>query len=289
MIAVYRKEMRGYFTTLTGYMLMALYLLFAGIFVTVYNLYDGTPSIEVSYSEIVIILLIIIPLLTMRSIAEERHQKTSLLLSSLPITTADYIIGKYLAMLTLLALPILLVFCYSAVLSFYGEVRLLSAALSTLALFLVASALTAIGLFLSSLTDNSLVAGGLTFGVLLLIYFLPTLILLLPSTALGSLLVFTVLIILLALLLYKLTASLNAALIAGLIAEIALLTLFFIDQRLLEGAAAKFFSFLSLTERFDLFSLYGIFDLSAIVYFVSVATLFLFFTVLSMEKKRVSA
>lgn len=288
MIAVYRKEMRGYFTTLTGYMLMALYLLFAGIFVTVYNLYDGTPSIEVSYSEIVIILLIIIPLLTMRSIAEERHQKTSLLLSSLPITTADYIIGKYLAMLTLLALPILLVFCYSAVLSFYGEVRLLSAALSTLALFLVAAALTAIGLFLSSLTDNSLVAGGLTFGVLLLIYFLPTLILLLSSTALGSLLVFTVLIILLALLLCKLTASLNVALIAGLLAEIALLTLFFIDQRLLEGSAAKFFSFLSLTERFDLFSLYGIFDLSAIVYFVSVASLFLFFTVLSMEKKRVS-
>lgn len=289
MIAVYRKEMRGYFTTLTGYMLMALYLLFAGIFVTVYNLYDGTPSIEVSYSEIVIILLIIIPLLTMRSIAEERHQKTSLLLSSLPITTADYIIGKYLAMLTLLALPILLVFCYSAVLSFYGEIRLLSAVLSTLALFLVAAALTAIGLFLSSLTDNSLVAGGLTFGVLLLIYFLPTLILLLPSTALGSLLVFTVLIILLALLLCKLTASLNIALIAGLLAETVLLTIFFIDQRLLEGGAAKFFSFLSLTERFDLFSLYGIFDLSAIVYFVSVAALFLFFTVLSMEKKRVSA
>lgn len=286
MIAVYRKELRSYFTSLTGYMLMAIYLLFSGIFVTVYNLYNGAPSIEVSYADSIIILLIVIPLLTMRSIAEERHQKTDLLLSSLPITTADYIVGKFLAMLTLLALPIFTVFCYTAILSFYGSIRLISAILTTLALFLLAAALVAIGLFLSTLTDNSLIAGGLTFGVLLLIYFLPTLIMLLPATALGSLLIFTVLIILLALLLYKLTSSLNIALLTGLIGETVLVTLFFIDNTLLEGAAAAFFSYLSLTERFDLFSLYGIFDLSAIVYFISTAALFLFFSVLSMEKKR---
>lgn len=289
MIAIYRKELRSYFTSLTGYMLMALYLLFSGIFVTVYNLYGGTPSIEISYADSIIVLLIVIPLLTMRSIAEERQRKTSLLLSSLPISTADYIIGKYLAMLTLLALPILLVFGYTAILSFYGEIKLLSAALSTLALFLVAAALTAIGLFLSSLTDNSLIAGGLTFGVLLLVYFLPTLIVLLPATAAGSMIIFTVLILLAALLIYKLTVSLNIALITGLISETVLIALFFIDRTLFEGAAADFFSFLSLTERFDLFTLYGIFDLSAIVYFVSTAILFLFFTVLSMEKKRLHA
>lgn len=286
MIAVYRKELRSYFTSLTGYMLIAIYLLFAGIFVTVYNFFGGTPSIEVSYADSMIVLLLVIPLLTMRSIAGECHQKTAPLLSSLPITTADYIIGKYLAMLTLLILPIFTVFCYSAILSFYGDIRLLSALLSTVALFLLAAALTAIGLFLSSLTDNMLIAGALTFGVLLTIYFLPTLILLLPATALGSLIVFSIIILLLGFLLFKLTESLNLALIAGLIGEIALFAFFFIDSTLLEGAAADFFSFLSLTERFNLFTLYGIFDLSAIVYFVSVAALFLFFTVLSMEKKR---
>lgn len=286
MIAIYRKELRSYFTSLTGYMLIALYLLFSGIFVTVYNLYGGTPSIEVSYADSIIVLLIIIPLLTMRSIAEERHQKTSLLLSSLPISTADYIIGKYLAMLTLIGLPILIVFGYTAILSFYGNVNLTSSILSTLALFLIAAAFAAIGLFLSSLTDNSLIAGGFTFGVLLLIYFLPTLILLLPATALGSLIVFTLLVLLISLLIFKLTTSLNAALITGMIAEIALIAVFLVDSTRLEGSAAAFFSQLSLTERFDLFTLYGIFDLTAIVYFISTAALFLFFTVLSMEKKR---
>lgn len=286
MTAVYRKELHSYFTSLTGYLLMALYLLFSGIFVTVYNLYEGTPSIEITYSDSIIILLVIIPLLTMRSIAGERQQKTSLLLSTLPISTADYIIGKYLAMLTLLALPIAIVFGYTAILSFYGSVQLLSAFLSTAAIFLVASSLTAIGLFLSSLTDNPMIAGGLTFGVLFLIYFLPALIVLLPATALGSLIVFTIVILLLALLIFKLISSLNFALIAGLLAETGLIALFFIDNSLLEGASAEFFSFLSLTERFEHFSLYGIFDLTAIVYFISIAALFLFFTVLSMEKKR---
>lgn len=285
MIAVYRKELRSYFTSITGYLMMALYLLFSGIFVTVYNLFGGAPSLEVAYADIVIVLLIIIPLLTMRSIAEERQKKTSLLLSTLPISTADYIIGKYLAMLTLLALPIFFVFGYTAILSFYGEIRLLSAALSTLALFFVAAALTAIGLFLSTLTDNTLIAGGLTFCVLLLIYFLPTLILLLPATAVGSLIVFALLVILLALLIYRL-AGLNTALIAGFLGETALFAVFFIDSSLLEGAAADFFRLLSLTERIDLFTLYGIFDLSAIIYFISTAALFLFFSILSMEKKR---
>lgn len=286
MFAIYRKELRSYFTNITGYLLIGLYLLFSGIFITVYNLYNGSPSIEVSYADSILILLIIIPLLTMRSIAEERHQKTSLLLSSLPISTADYVIGKYLAMITLLSLPIIMVFCYSSVLSFYGSVRLVSALLSTIALLLLAAALTAIGLFLSSLTDSSLIAGGLTFGVLLLIYFLPTLILLLPATAMGSLIIFTVIILLLSFLLYKLTNSLNIALITGLICEIVLIAVFLIDRTLLEGSAPEFISYLSLTERFDLITLYGIFDLSAIVYYISAAILFLLFTILSMEKKR---
>lgn len=286
MIAIFRKELRSYFTGITGYLLIALYLLFSGIFVTVYSLFNGSPSIEVSYSDSIIVLLIIIPLLTMRSIAEERNRKTDLLLSSLPISTADYIIGKYLAMLTLLALPIFTVFCYSAILSFYGDIRLIPSLLSTLALFLLAAAFCAIGLFISSLTDNSMIACGLTFGVLLLIYFLPTLILLLPATAMGSLVIFTVVILLLAVLIYKLSGSLNIALISGMIGLTVLIAVFLIDSTLLEGSAAKCFGLLSLTERFDLFSLYGIFDLSAIVYFISIAALFLFFSILSMEKKR---
>ncbi len=286
MNAVYRKELRSYFSSLTGYLLIAFYLLFAGIFITVYNLYGQTPSIEVSYSYVMIVLLIVIPLLTMRSLAGERHQKTHLLLSSLPISTADYIIGKYLAMLTLLAVPTVILFSYTAILSFYGNIRLLSAILSTIAFFLVAAALTAIGLFLSSLTENSLIAGSLTFGVLLLVYFLPTLILMLPATALGSLLIFSILILLFGLLLFRLTGSLNIALIGGLLPETLLIALFLYKSSLLEGAAAKLFRFLSLTEQFELFSLYGIFDVQAIVYFLSVTALFLFFTVLSMEKKR---
>lgn len=286
MIAVFKKELRAAYTGLLGYALSSFYLLFAGVFVTMNNLYGQDPAIEYTYSYILFALLMIIPVLTMRSLAEERQNGTYLLLSSLPLRTLDFVLGKYFALLCVLALPIGLVGTYAVILSFYGNVRMLSAVLVTFALFLVAASMTAIGLFISSVTSSVMMSAVLTLGALLLIYYLPGLIVLLPATALGSFLVFTILIICIGALIGYFTKSLNWGLLATALLEGGLVALLLFKPTLLEGSAATVIGLLSLTSRFELFSLYGLFDLSAVFYFLSMCFLFLYFTVAAVEKRR---
>lgn len=286
MIAVYKKELRAGFSGLIGYAMIAFYLLFAGVFITMNNLFGQSPAIEASYSYILFALLMIIPVLTMRALAEEQHSGTFLLLSSLPLRTVEYVLGKYFALLTQLAIPIGIVGCYTLILSLYGRVRPLSALLVTLVLFLVAAAMTAIGLFISSLTTNSLLAAVLTLAALLLIYYLPGLVVLLPATAMGSFWIFTILIAGVGILVGYYMKSLNWGLLTTAISEGILIAILLLSPTLLEGSAAVLMSLLSITDRFEIFSLYGIFDLTAVVYYLSVCFLFVYFTVASMEKKR---
>lgn len=286
MIAIYKKELRQAYTGLLGYALSAFYLLFAGVFVTMNNLYGKDVSIETTYSYILFSLLLITPILTMRSLAEERQSGTYLLLSSLPIRTADFVMGKYLALLTVMAAPIALVGSYAVILSFYGTVRPLSVILVTLALFLVAAAMIALGIFISSVSSGVMMAAVLTMGALLMIYYLPSLVVLLPATAMGSFWIFTALILLIGAMIGYYTQSLNWGLLSTAVSEGILLSVLLLNASLLEGAAANLFGLLSLTSRFELFSLYGLFDLSAICYFVSVCFVFVYFTVVSVEKRR---
>lgn len=286
MFAVYKKELRTGFSGLMGYAMIAFYLLFAGVFITMNNLFGQSPAIESTYSYIMFALLMIIPVLTMRSLSEERHSGTFLLLSSLPLRTVEYVLGKYFALLTQLAIPMGIVGCYTVILSFYGPVRPLSAILVTIILFLVAAAMTAIGLFISSVTTNSLLAAVLTLAVLLLIYYLPGLVVLLPTTAMGSFWIFTILIACVGALVGYFMKSLNWGLLTTAILEGSLIALLLFAPALLEGSAAIVMSLLSVTDRFEIFSLYGIFDLTAVLYYLSVCFLFVYFTVASMEKKR---
>ena len=286
MIAVYKKELRILFSGLMGYAIIAFYLLFAGVFVTMNNLFGQNPALESTYSYLLFALLMIIPVLTMRVLAEERQSGTFLLLSSLPLRTIDYVLGKYLALLTELAIPMGIVGTYTFLLSLYGTVRPFSALLSTFALFLAAAAMTAIGLFISSVTTNALFAAVLTLAALLLIYYLPGLAVLLPATAMGSFWLFTVLILGIGALIGYFMKSWNFGLLSVALLEGSLVAILLLVPDWLEGSAALVLGMLSLTDRFELFSLYGIFDVTAIVYYLSVAFLFVFFTVASMEKKR---
>ena len=286
MIAIFKKELRSAYTGLLGWSLSAFYLLFAGVFVTMNNLYGKDVSIENTYSYILFALLLVTPILTMRSLAEERQSGTYLLLSSLPIRTADFVLGKYLALLVVMAAPIGLVGSYAFILSFYGTVRPLSVILVTLALFWVAAAMIALGLFISSVSSGVMMAAVLTMGALLMIYYLPSLVVLLPATAMGSFWIFTALIIGIGALIGYYTKSLNWGLLSTAFIEGILLTVLLVSPTWLEGSAATLFGLLSLTSRFELFSLYGLFDLSAICYFLSVCFLLVYFTVVAVEKRR---
>ncbi len=286
MLAVYTREMKSFFSNFTGYITIAFFLLFAGIFVTVNNLFVGSSAIEASYTNTVLVYLFAIPILTMKTMSEEKRAGTDILLRSLPLRTTDYILGKYFAVVTMIFIPTVIIFSYTLILSFYGSINLLSAIFGTLALFLCGCALAAIGLFISSLTSSMVTSAISCFGAMLLVYFMPAITMLLPATAIGALVTFTILILLLGLLVYKMSSSQSCTFAFVFASELILLAVYFIKSEWLEGSVRKLFSTLSVTNRIELFTSSAILDLSALLYFISVAFVFVFFTVQSAEKAR---
>lgn len=285
MRAIFHREFNAHFTSLSGYLFCAFVLLFAGIYTMAYNLVGGYSNFEYVLSSMSFIFLIAVPVLTMRVIAEERHQKTDQLLYSLPLSTTQVVLGKYTALLTVLAVPVGIMCCYPPILSLYGEVNLLGAYSALVGFYLLGATLIAIGLFLSSVTESQGLAAGLCFGVMLLNFFLSGLADYVPSTSLGSFLSLLIPVLLIGLLLWMFTKSwLPALLTTGVLGGI-LGACYWLWHDSFAGLIGKILEHLSVFSRFDTF-VSGVFDLTAILYFLTVIGLFLFFTIQSMEKRR---
>ena len=172
MRAVFRHELSSYFTGVTGYVFSAFLLLFTGIYTMVYNLQSASVHFEYVLGSMSFVFLIIVPILTMRVLAEERRQKTDQLLYSLPLTMTQVVLGKFAAMLVVLAVPMAVICLYPVVLSAYGNVYLPAAYGAIVGFFFLGMALLAIGMYISSVTESQAVAAGLCFVVMLVNYFL---------------------------------------------------------------------------------------------------------------------
>lgn len=289
MKAIFRHELRSYFSGVTGYVFGAFMLLFVGIYMMVYNVSYATTLFEYVPGSMCFVYIIIIPILTMRVLAEEKRSKTDQLLYSLPLSMGRVVLGKYAAMLCMLLIPTLIMCVYPIILTAYGNVYLPAAFSSIAGFFLLGAALLAIGTFVSSLTESQAVAAGLCFAVMLLNYFLSSLSAYVPTTAFGSVAALTVVIILLVLVIWLMTKNSFAALIVGIVLEAAMLVVYVVNSDLFAGLFPSVIDELSLFERFYVFvgeGNGGVFDITGVVYFLSVSGLFLFLSVQSMERKR---
>lgn len=181
MIAVLKRELGGYFKGMLGYLFAAFMLIFAGIYTMAYNLSGMTAGFEYVVSAIAFIYLIAVPILTMRTIAEERRQKTDQLLYALPVSLTAVVIGKYLALLCVLALPCLIMALYPLILMQFGAVPLLSAYGALVAFFMLGACLLAVGLLVSSVTDSPVAAAVMTLLAMLVLYFIGDLASFLPT------------------------------------------------------------------------------------------------------------
>jgi ABC-2 type transport system permease protein len=168
MIAVLKHELSNYFHSLTAYIFGAFLLAFVGIGAMIYNIQQAVANFEYVLSFVSLIFVVLVPVLTMRVIAEERKQKTDQLLYALPITTTQVVVGKYLALLTVYLLPLGIVSVYPLIFARYGEVYLPASYGSIAAFFIMGAALIAIGTFISSLTENQGFAAGIAIPVILL-------------------------------------------------------------------------------------------------------------------------
>ena len=154
--------------------------------------------------------MVIVPILTMRVIAEERKQKTDQLLYSLPITTTQVVIGKYLALLTVYLIPLCIICIYPLIFSQFGDVYLLTSYGSVFAFFVLGAALIAVGVFISSLTENQGFAAGIGIAVILLNYYSVSLSEYVSSTATGSVIALGVIVLALGAVIRYLTKTITS-------------------------------------------------------------------------------
>ncbi len=285
MKAVFKHELRQYFDSMTAYVFGAFLLLFIGIGSMLYNLQSAVSNFEFVLNFASVVFVVIVPVLTMRTLSEERKQKTDQLLYALPISTTQVILGKYAALLLVFLIPLCFVALYPLLFAQFGEVYLPTAYGSLFAFFLLGAALIAVGVFLSSLTDNQGLAAGLGIGAILLNYYSVSLSEYVSSTAVGSLVTFAVLIVCLGLIIRALTRNDMLSIAVGLVLLAALIGVYALDGTALEGLLPDIMKTLSLFSRFSVF-VNGVFDLTGVVYFLSVTVSFLFLAVQSMEKRR---
>ena len=285
MTAVLKHELRLYFRSLTAYVFGAFLLVTVGIGAMLYNLQAAVSNFEFVLSFSSMVFVVIVPILTMRVIAEERKQKTDQLLYTLPLSTTQVVLGKYLSLLLVYLLPLCVIAIYPLIFAQYGEVYLLTSYGSLFAFLLMGGALLAVGMFLSSLTDNQGFAAGIGIAVIALNYFSVSLAEYVSATATGSAIALLVLSALLGWLIRSLTRNETFGYGTGL-ALMAMTTVFYLmDDAKFEGLLPNMMRKLSLFARLETF-VNGVFDLTAVVYFLSVAVFFLFLTVQSLEKRR---
>ncbi len=285
MRAVYLKELKLNFTGFTSYLYGAFILLFVGIYTMAINLSGGYAQFEYVLESMAFIYLIACPVLTMRAFAEEKRSKTDQLLYSLPIRLSDVVVGKYLAMLTVSLLPVAVVSVYPLLLSGYGHVDMRSAYASILMFFLLGACLTSIGMFISSVTENQVTSAVVTLVIMLITYFMTSLASYVSTSSSSSLIALSALALVLAAIVYLFTKNLSVAFLTAAALVGALLIAYAIDASAFSGLFPALMKKLSLFERFY-GTIGGMFDLTAIVYYLSIIGVFLFFTTETLEKRR---
>ena len=230
--AIYRREIGAFFTSSIAYVFLCVFYLICDFFFIMDNLAGGSADLAGVFSTMFIISIVLIPVLTMRLFSEEKKQKTEQGLLTAPVSLTGIVLGKYFAALTVYLIAISIAFVYGVILALFGTVAWLTLLSNYLAILLVGGAFIAVGLFISSLTENQVAAaiGGV---VCLLAFFLVD----------------------------TLASRVNVGWIQSVLYDLSFYT--------------RYYEFTC-----------GIFNLSSVLFFVSVAVLFNFFTVRVFEKRR---
>lgn len=236
MKAIYKREVAGYFRSMTGYVFLFFVFLIVGIYFYAYNLLNGYPSMNVTFNSITFVFLLVVPVLTMRVLSEERRHKTDQLLLTAPVSVAKIVLGKFFALITVYMIPIGVICLYPLIMRVFGKVSFAQNYTAILGFFLLGAANIAVGLFISSLTENTIIAAVLTFVVMFLSYIMSGLESFLPSSMSDGIL-------------YHIMEACNV-----------------------DG-------------HFQLF-VDGTFEVTAVVYFLSVMVVFVFLTMQSIKKRR---
>lgn len=286
MTAIYKRELKSYFQSMTGYVLTAFMVVFTGIYFMAYNLNSGYPYFSYVLLSINYILIIIVPLLTMRSFAEERKSRTDQMLLSAPVSLTEVVLGKYLAMITVFAVPCVIFCTFPLIIKSFGTAYLKVDYLSILMFFLMGCVYISIGMFLSSLTESQIIAAVTTFGALLLVYLWGGLTQFLPTSKTSGMIGMVILLTIVAAVIYQMTKNWMISGIVEVIGVAIVVALSFVKAELFENLLVNLMEKLYITEVFENIAVNRLFDVSGLVMYLTVIAVFVFFTMQSIRKRR---
>lgn len=169
MTAIFSRELKSYFTSPVGYIFLGIYLLFSGLFFIAINLQNTITEMAYYFSNLTIILVFIVPLLTMRLFSEERRNKTDQLLLTAPVTVTKIVLGKYFSAIALFGITLIITFIYPLAMLLYGNPMIFPIIAHYLGFYLLGCCLIAVGVFVSSTTESQITAAIITFVILLFI------------------------------------------------------------------------------------------------------------------------
>ena len=286
MLAIYERELKSYFHSMTGCVFIAFLVMFTGIYFMAYNLNAGYPYFSYTLSGSLIVFLVGIPLLTMRSFSEERKTKTDQLLLTAPVSLTKVVLGKYFAMVTVLAVPNVIFCLFPLLIKLQGNAYLLVDYSSIAVFFLLGCVYLAIGMFMSSLTESQIIAFISTFGILLLLYLWDGILSFLPSSAFSGMIGILLILTLIVVYIYHMTK--NWMLAAGIeaVGIAAALIVYFVKSSLYENLLTKLLGRLALADVFMNISSSNIVDVSGLLLYVSILIIFVFLTIQTIQKRR---
>lgn len=286
MIAIYKRELKSYFQSMIGYAFIAFLMLFMGIYFTAYNLNSGYPYFSYALASTMFIFLVAVPVLTMKSFAEERKSKTDQLLLTSPVSVAGIVMGKYFSMISVFLIPTLLSCIFPIVIKLQGVAYLKTDYMAIFMYFAVGCVFIAVGMFLSSLTESQIIAAVSTFAVLLVMYLWSGLISFLPTQANYNLIGVLVIVLLAAYLVYCATKNWVIGGSVGVVGVAAGVITYVINDSWYDSLISNVLGKLDFSSMITDVIDNNLFDVSDLVLCVSIVFLFVFLTIQTIQKRR---
>ena len=173
MFAIFKRELKAYFTSPLGYVFLAIFYAFSGLFFYIFSLSVGSTDISSVFLMMFIVLMVFVPLLTMRLLSEDKKQKTDQLILTAPVSLLSIVMGKFLAAYAIFAIGVAVMPVYGFVMSTFATVSWLPIWGNTVGLLLLGGIFVSIGLFISSLTENQMIAaiGGFFINLMILLMY----------------------------------------------------------------------------------------------------------------------
>ena len=285
MRAIYKKEMRTYFTQMSGYVFLSFLVMFVAVWYILGNLMDLDSNFHLTLTNVIIFFFVLLPVITTRLFSEEIRQKTDQLIFTSPLTVPGIVVGKFLAALTLFLIATALTLVMPFMIRNHGNLPVSQIAGTYIGFVLLGASCIAIGVFISCLSESQIIVAIGTMAAIFVMFLMDAIAMAMPTSAFSSFMFVAFIIAAFTAIWYNATKNKIATGIMGAAAIAFALGLYFYNNLIYDGVIIRVLHWFSLFSRFHNFTR-GILNLADVVYYVSFSVLLVYLTINVIEKRR---